>query len=146
MGGVDRAAALDATRTPSALLTRRGARCWPPTSSRSIACELDGYVYPAIQMPPPDETMPQDGALSHGPHSDTSWVNMIGVPAVVVPAGSTRAACRSGSSSRARPWTTATCSRSPRPWSRRRRAARRRILVERGLLAVTPAREARTAR
>lgn len=48
---------------------------------------LDGYVYPAIQMPPPDETMPQNGVLSTGPHSDTSWVNMIGVPAVVVPAG-----------------------------------------------------------
>jgi Asp-tRNA(Asn)/Glu-tRNA(Gln) amidotransferase A subunit family amidase len=48
---------------------------------------LDGYVYPAIQMPPPDETMAQDGVLSTGPHSDTTWVNMIGVPAVVVPAG-----------------------------------------------------------
>ena len=32
--------------------------------------QLDGYVYPAIQMPPPDETMPQDGGLSTGPHSD----------------------------------------------------------------------------
>lgn len=48
---------------------------------------LDGYVYPAIQMPPVDETMPQNGVLSTGPHSDTGWVNMIGVPAVVVPAG-----------------------------------------------------------
>jgi Asp-tRNA(Asn)/Glu-tRNA(Gln) amidotransferase A subunit family amidase len=48
---------------------------------------LDGYVYPATQMPPPDETMPQDGVLSTGPHSETGWVNMIGVPAVVVPAG-----------------------------------------------------------
>jgi amidase len=48
---------------------------------------LDGLVYPAIQMPPPDETMPQDGKLSGGPHSDTAWVNMLGVPAVVVPAG-----------------------------------------------------------
>jgi len=48
---------------------------------------LDGYVYPAAQMPPPDETMPQDGQISGGPHSDTSWVNMIGVPAVVVPGG-----------------------------------------------------------
>jgi Asp-tRNA(Asn)/Glu-tRNA(Gln) amidotransferase A subunit family amidase len=48
---------------------------------------LDGYVYPAIQMPPVDETMAQDGQLSSGPHSDTGWVNMIGVPAVVVPAG-----------------------------------------------------------
>jgi len=48
---------------------------------------LDGFVYPAIQMPPPDETLPQDGQLSSGPHSDTSWVNMIGVPAIVVPGG-----------------------------------------------------------
>jgi amidase len=48
---------------------------------------LDGYVYPAAQMPPPDETMAQDGKLSEGPHSATGWVNMIGVPAVVVPGG-----------------------------------------------------------
>ena len=48
---------------------------------------LDGYVYPAIQMPPVDETMPQDGVLTTGPHSNTGWVNMIGVPAIVVPAG-----------------------------------------------------------
>jgi amidase len=48
---------------------------------------LDGFVYPAAQMPPPNETMPQDGQLSGGPHSDTGWVNMIGVPAVVVPGG-----------------------------------------------------------
>jgi amidase len=48
---------------------------------------LDGYVYPATQMPPPDETMPQDGKISDGPHSATGWVNMIGVPAVVVPGG-----------------------------------------------------------
>jgi Asp-tRNA(Asn)/Glu-tRNA(Gln) amidotransferase A subunit family amidase len=48
---------------------------------------LDGYVYPATQMPPPDETMPQYGRISGGPHSDTSWVNMVGVPAVVVPGG-----------------------------------------------------------
>ncbi len=48
---------------------------------------LDGYVYPAIQMPPVDETMPQDGKLSEGPHSDTSWINMLGVPAIVVVGG-----------------------------------------------------------
>jgi amidase len=48
---------------------------------------LDGYVYPATQMPPPDETMPQDGKISEGPHSDTGWVNMIGVPAIVVSGG-----------------------------------------------------------
>ena len=34
-------------------------------------------------MPPPDETMPQDGALSGGPHSATSWINMLGAPAIV---------------------------------------------------------------
>ncbi len=48
---------------------------------------LDGLVYPAIQMPPMDETLAQDGRLSEGPHSATGWVNMIGVPAVVVPGG-----------------------------------------------------------
>ena len=48
---------------------------------------LDGLVYPATQMPPPDETMPQDGRISGGPHSATGWVNMVGVPAVVVPGG-----------------------------------------------------------
>ncbi|MBS1805202.1 MAG: amidase [Acidobacteria bacterium] len=48
---------------------------------------LDGFLYPAIQMPPPDETMPQDGHLSDGPHSDTAWVNMLGVPAISIPAG-----------------------------------------------------------
>jgi Asp-tRNA(Asn)/Glu-tRNA(Gln) amidotransferase A subunit family amidase len=48
---------------------------------------LDGYVYPATQMPPPDESMPQDGKLSEGPHSDSGYVNMLGVPAVVVPGG-----------------------------------------------------------
>lgn len=48
---------------------------------------LDGFVYPATQMPPPDETMPQNGQLSGGPHSATGWVNRIGVPSVVVPGG-----------------------------------------------------------
>jgi Asp-tRNA(Asn)/Glu-tRNA(Gln) amidotransferase A subunit family amidase len=48
---------------------------------------LDGYVYPAIQMPPVDETMAQDGQLSGGPHSATGWVNMLAVPAVVVVGG-----------------------------------------------------------
>jgi len=48
---------------------------------------LDGFVYPACQMPPVDETMPQDGRLSDGPHSDTGWVNMLGVPAISFPAG-----------------------------------------------------------
>ena len=48
---------------------------------------LDGFVYPAIQMPPVDETMPQEGKVTGGPHSDTAWVNMLGVPAISFPAG-----------------------------------------------------------
>jgi amidase len=49
---------------------------------------LDGFVYPAIQMPPNDElTMLAQGQRSGGPHSDTGWVNPIGVPAIAVPAG-----------------------------------------------------------
>jgi Asp-tRNA(Asn)/Glu-tRNA(Gln) amidotransferase A subunit family amidase len=48
---------------------------------------LDGLVYPAAQMPPPDETMPQDGRISGGPHSNTGWVNSIGIPAIVVVGG-----------------------------------------------------------
>ena len=51
---------------------------------------LDGFVYPATQIPPPDESMPQageSGIISGGPHSDTSWVNSLGVPAIVVPGG-----------------------------------------------------------
>ncbi len=48
---------------------------------------LDGFVYPAIQMPPVDETLLQDGRLTEGPHSDTDWVNMLGVPAISIPAG-----------------------------------------------------------
>ena len=48
---------------------------------------LDGFVYPANQMPPIDETMPQDGRLSEGPHSDTNWINMLGLPAISIPAG-----------------------------------------------------------
>ena len=48
---------------------------------------LDGYLYPAIQMPPVDETMPQDHRVSEGPHSDTGWINMLGPPAISISAG-----------------------------------------------------------
>jgi amidase len=65
---------------------------------------LDGYVYPAAQMPPPDETMPQDGQISGGPHSATGWVNMIGVPAVVVPGGFYPDGLPFGLEISARPW------------------------------------------
>jgi amidase len=68
---------------------------WGPQKAALAAYEeplhrlhLDGYVYPAIQMPPNDETIPQpDGEPSSGPHSWTAWANAIGVPAVVVPGG-----------------------------------------------------------
>lgn len=66
--------------------------------------QLDGYVYPAIQMPPVDETMPQKGHLSDGPHSDTSWVNMLGVPAVVVVGGFYPGGLPFGLEISARPW------------------------------------------
>jgi Asp-tRNA(Asn)/Glu-tRNA(Gln) amidotransferase A subunit family amidase len=50
--------------------------------------KLDGLVYPAIQMPPNDEiAVVTSGGRSSGPHSDTGWVNEIGVPAISVPAG-----------------------------------------------------------
>ena len=65
---------------------------------------LDGMVYPAAQMPPPDETMPQDGRLSGGPHSNTGWVNRIGVPAVVVPGGFYPNGLPFGLEISARPW------------------------------------------
>ena len=105
---------------------------------------LDGYVYPAIQMPPPDETMPQDGGLSGGPHSNTSWVNMIGVPAIVVAAGAYANGLPFGLEFSARPWTDGDLLAIASAWEQ---AAPRRTtprLVEHGLLAVTPAREART--
>jgi Asp-tRNA(Asn)/Glu-tRNA(Gln) amidotransferase A subunit family amidase len=47
--------------------------------------QLDGFVYPALQMPPMDETI--SGYRGDGPHSKTGWVNPIGVPAIVVPGG-----------------------------------------------------------
>jgi amidase len=65
---------------------------------------LDGYVYPAIQMPPVDETMPQDGRVSEGPHSATLWVNMLGVPAVVVVGGFYPSGLPFGLEFAARPW------------------------------------------
>ena len=65
---------------------------------------LDGYVYPATQMPPPDETMPQDGKISEGPHSATGWVNIIGIPAVVVPGGFYPGGLPFGLEISTRPW------------------------------------------
>jgi Asp-tRNA(Asn)/Glu-tRNA(Gln) amidotransferase A subunit family amidase len=66
---------------------------------------LDGFVYPAIQMPPTDETMPEPPSpLGDGPHSDTGWVNMLGVPAVVVPGGFYPGGLPFGLELSGRPW------------------------------------------
>lgn len=46
---------------------------------------LDGFVYPALQIPTYDETLPS--ASKAGPYSETGWVNRIGVPAVSLPGG-----------------------------------------------------------
>jgi amidase len=66
---------------------------WQPQKIAQAAYEetlnkfqLDGFVYPALQMPPNDEVaLAVEGKRSGGPHSNTGWVNPIGVPAVVVP-------------------------------------------------------------
>jgi amidase len=99
--------------------------------------KLDGFVYPAIQMPPPDETMPQDGRLSEGPHSATSWVNMIGVPAVVVPAGFYDSGLPFGLEFSGRPWTDGDLLGVAAAWEKAGSWRKPPTLVERGLLAVT---------
>ena len=108
--------------------------------------KLDGYVYPAIQMPPPDETMPQDGRVSEGPHSATSWVNMIGVPAVVVPAGFYASGLPFGLEFSARPWRDGDLLAIAYAWEQATSLRKPPTLVEQGLLAVTPAREPRAGR
>jgi len=102
--------------------------------------KLDGFVYPAIQMPPPDETMPQDGHLSDGPHSATSWVNMIGVPAVVVPAGFYDSGLPFGLEFSGRPWADGDLLGVAAAWEKAGSWRKPPVLVERGLLAVTRAR------
>jgi Asp-tRNA(Asn)/Glu-tRNA(Gln) amidotransferase A subunit family amidase len=102
--------------------------------------KLDGFVYPAIQMPPPDETMPQDGRLSEGPHSATSWVNMIGVPAIVVPAGFYTSGLPFGLEFSGRPWTDGDLLGIARAWEQAGTWRKPPVLVEQGLLAVTKAR------
>ena len=48
---------------------------------------LDGFVYPALQVPSNDERTPLPSEYpSDGPYSFTKWVNRLGVPAIVVPA------------------------------------------------------------
>jgi len=95
---------------------------------------LDGYVYPAAQMPPPDETMPQDGRISEGPHSDTGWVNMIGVPAVVVPGGFYTSGLPFGLEISARPWRDGDLLGWAYAYEQATKHRRPPVLVEQGLL------------
>jgi amidase len=97
---------------------------------------LDGYVYPAAQMPPPDETMPQDGVLSTGPHSDTSWVNMIGVPAVVIPAGFYSSGLPFGLEISARRWKDGDLLGWAYAFEQATHLRRPPVLVEKGLLSI----------
>ena len=101
---------------------------------------LDGYVYPAIQMPPVDETMPQDGRVSDGPHSNTSWVNMIGVPAIAVPAGFYPSGLPFGLEFSGRPWKDGDLLEIAFAWEQATKLRKPPVLVDRGLLSITPAR------
>jgi amidase len=95
---------------------------------------LDGLVYPATQMPPPDETMPQDGRISGGPHSATGWVNMIGVPAVVVPGGFYPGGLPFGLEISARPWKDGDLLGWAYAYEQATKHRRAPVLVEQGLL------------
>jgi amidase len=95
---------------------------------------LDGFVYPATQMPPPDETMPQDGKLSEGPHSNTGWVNVIGVPAVVVPGGFYPDGLPFGLELSARRWRDGDLLGWAYAYEQATRQRRPPLLVEKGLL------------
>ncbi len=95
---------------------------------------LDGLVYPAAQMPPPDETMPQDGRISGGPHSATGWVNMIGVPAVVVPGGFYPGGLPFGLEISARPWKDGDLLGWAYAYEQATKHRRPPVLVEQGLL------------
>lgn len=99
---------------------------------------LDGYVYPAIQMPPVDETMAQDGRLSEGPHSATSWVNMLGVPCVVVVGGFYPGGLPFGMEISGRPWKDGDMLGFAYGWEQATHHRHPPVLIERGLLTRTP--------
>ena len=95
---------------------------------------LDGLVYPATQMPPPDETMAQDGTISGGPHSDTGWVNDLGVPAVVVPGGFYDDGLPFGLEISARPWRDGDLLGWAFAYEQATKHRRPPVLIEKGLL------------
>ena len=95
---------------------------------------LDGLVYPAAQMPPPDETMPQDGRISGGPHSNTGWVNSIGIPAVVVVGGFYPGGLPFGLELSTRPWKDGDLLGWAYAYEQATHYRRPPVLVEKGLL------------
>jgi amidase len=99
---------------------------------------LDGYVYPAIQMPPIDETMPQNGRLSEGPHSATGWVNMLGVPAIVVVGGNYPGGLPFGLEISTRPWLDGDLIGYAYAYEQATHHRRPPVLVEQGLLTKAP--------
>jgi Asp-tRNA(Asn)/Glu-tRNA(Gln) amidotransferase A subunit family amidase len=99
---------------------------------------LDGFVYPAIQMPPVDETMPQDGGVTGGPHSATSWVNMLGVPAVVVVGGFYPGGLPFGLEFSTRPWKDGDLLGYAYAWEQATHHRHPPVLVDRGLLPLAP--------
>jgi len=99
---------------------------------------LDGFVYPAIQMPPVDETMPQDGRVSEGPHSATSWVNMLGVPAVVVVGGFYPGGLPFGLEFSARPWQDGELLGYAYAWEQATHHRHPPALIDKGLLPDVP--------
>jgi Asp-tRNA(Asn)/Glu-tRNA(Gln) amidotransferase A subunit family amidase len=100
--------------------------------------KLDAYVYPPIQMPPPDDTMPQDGKLSGGPHSDTGWVNMLGVPAVVVVGGFYAGGLPYGLEFSGRPWRDGDLLNIAFGYEQTTHHRHPPVLVEQGLLSNPP--------
>ena len=99
---------------------------------------LDGYVYPAIQTPPVDETLPQDGRVSEGPHSATGWVNMIGVPAAVVVGGFYAGGLPFGLEFSARPWKDGDLLGYAYAWEQATHHRHAPVLVDKGLLPDAP--------
>jgi len=95
---------------------------------------LDGLVYPSAQMPPPDETMPQDGRISGGPHSNTGWVNVIGIPAIVVAGGFYPSGLPFGLELSARQWKDGDLIGWAYAYEQATHSRRPPVLVEKGLL------------
>ena len=97
---------------------------------------LDGYVYPACQMPPVDETMPQDGKVTDGPHSATSWVNQLGVPAVVVVGGFYESGLPFGMEFSGRPYRDGDLLGYAYAWEQGTHHRHPPVLVDKGLLPI----------